>query len=453
VTELLEFPGDFIWGVATSSQQIEGGAEEGGRGESIWDRFASEPGNIEDGSNAATACDHYNLWRQDVELMKWLGGDAYRFSVSWPRIIPEGRGAINEEGLDFYDSLVDALLEADIIPFITLYHWDLPRKLQEEGGWANRDTAEAFTEYSIAVSKRLGDRVRYWSTHNEPWVIATLGHETGEHAPGHRDPAEALRVSHHLLLSHGWTVRELRSEVRGIRAGIVVNIVPPRPATDTHEDLDAARRFDGSFTRWYLDPVYRGSYPADAVADRVKAGHLKSSGMPFVREGDMEAISAEIDFLGINFYNPVTVRSGPGGEPEVVRTAPQDQLTEMGWEVCPEALYEVLARVRNDYDPEHIFVTENGAAYPDEPDANGRVNDRRRVDYFRGHLKQVHRAIEDGVRLGGYFVWSLMDNFEWAHGYTKRFGLFRVDFGSRKRYPKKSAYYFRDIVKQNALKV
>ncbi|MBD3179251.1 MAG: family 1 glycosylhydrolase, partial [Candidatus Latescibacteria bacterium] len=285
------------------------------------------------------------------------------------------------------------------------------------------------------------------------WVIANLGHLTGEHAPGHTDPEETLRVAHHLLLSHGWAVRELRSEVRGARAGIVVNIVPPRPATESPEDLDAARRFDGSFTRWYLDPIYRGSYPPDAVSDRIKDGHFKNTEISFVLDGDMEAICTEIDFLGINYYNPVTVRSGPGGKPELVRTVPEDQLTEMGWEVCPEALYEVLVRVQNDYNPEQLFITENGAAFPDDPDNNGRVHDIRRVDYFREHLKQGHRAIADGVKLAGYFAWSLMDNFEWAHGYTKRFGLFRVEFDSQKRYPKDSAYYFRNTVQNNAVQI
>ena len=451
MTDILEFPEDFVWGVATSAQQIEGGRGEGGRGDSIWDSFADKPGRIEDGSTPAVACDHFSRWREDVELMKWLGVDAYRFSTSWPRILPEGTGAVNQEGIDFYDSLIDALLESGISPFITLNHWDLPRKLQDKGGWGNRDTAQAFTEYAAAVARRLGDRVRYWTTHNEPWVIATLGHETGEHAPGHQDPEEALRVSHHLLLSHGWAVRELRNEVAGARVGIVVNIVPARPASEDPADIDAARQFDGSLTRWYLDPVFRGSYPEDAVEDRIRRGHLDSPGMPFVAGGDMKIISADIDFLGINYYTELTVKAGAGGEPVAVRTAPEKQLTDMGWQVCPEALYDVLVRVKRDYNPKQMFITENGAAYPDRVGQEGRVHDRDRINYISRHLLQAHRAIRDGVKLGGYFAWSLMDNFEWAHGYTRRFGLFRVEFDSGKRYPKESAHFFRDVVEKNAV--
>ena len=453
MAELMEFPEDFIWGVATSAQQIEGGRCEGGRKDSIWDSFADEPGNIEDGSTPAVACDHYNRWAADVELMKWLGVDAYRLSISWPRILPEGTGGVNQEGLDFYDALVDALLESGIFPFITLNHWDLPRNLQDRGGWGKRETAEAFTDYSMVVSRRLGDRVRYWTTHNEPWVIATLGHETGEHAPGHQDPEEALRVSHHLLLSHGWAARELRNMVQGARVGIVLNIVPARPASDDPADIDAARQLDGSLNRWYLDPVLRGSYPEDAVEDRVRRGHLDSPEMPFVNEGDMKIVSADIDFLGINYYTQLTVKAGAEGEPVPVRTVPEEQLTDMGWEICPEALYNVLVRVKSDYNPKQIFITENGAAYPDTPDREGRVHDSGRINYIKRHLHQAHRAIADGVKLSGYFAWSLMDNFEWAHGYTRRFGLFRVEFDSGKRYPKKSAYYFRNIIEKNAVKL
>jgi len=449
--ELLEFPEDFIWGVATSAQQIEGGFREGGRGESIWDRFAGQPGRIADGSNAEIACDHYNLWREDIELMKWLGVGAYRFSISWPRVLPEGRGAVNEAGLDFYDALVDALLAAGISPFITLYHWDLPQKLQDEGGWERRETAEAFVEYAAAAAERLGDRVTYWTTHNEPWVIANMGHLTGEHAPGHRDPGEALRVSHHLLLSHGWAVKVLRAAARDIKAGIVVNIVPARPTTESPADRKAARRFDGLFTRWYLDPIFRGGYPPGAVEDRIRLGHLKSPRMDFTAEGDLDAISTSIDFLGINYYSPATVKAGPDEEPVVVRTASGDSLTDMGWEVCPEALHDVLARVDADYHPKEIFITENGAAFPDSLDESGRVRDQRRVDYLEGHLKAARRAAADGVPLRGYFAWSLMDNFEWAHGYTKRFGLFWVDFSTLKRYPKDSAYYFRNVIAANAV--
>lgn len=445
------FPEGFIWGAATSAQQIEGGRHESGRGESIWDRFCEGEGNIADGSSADVACDHFHLWRDDISLMKHLGVGAYRFSVSWPRVLPSGVGNPNQAGLDFYEALVDGLLASGIRPFLTLNHWDLPQKLQDAGGWGARDTAKAFVDYSLAVAGRLADRVEYWTTHNEPWVIATLGYEEGKHAPGHRDPEEALRVSHHLLLSHGWAVKEVKNAFSSVKAGIVVNIVPPWPASGAPSDLEAARRFDGSFNRWYLDPIFRGEYPEDAVADRVGKGHLKGPEPPFVAGGDLEAISIPVDFLGINYYNPLTVKAGPGGDPVPVRTVPESELTDMGWEVHPEGLYEVLTRIDGEYGPEEIFVTENGAAYSDAPDENSRVDDHRRIEYIKGHLEAAGRAIEEGVPLKGYFAWSLLDNFEWAHGYTKRFGLYWVDFDTRKRFPKDSAFYYRDVIAANAV--
>ncbi|HMB71156.1 MAG TPA: family 1 glycosylhydrolase, partial [bacterium] len=288
------FPADFLWGVATSSQQIEGAVEEGGRGESIWDRFAAQPGNIEDGSDPAVACDHYHRWREDVELLRRLGVGAYRFSIAWPRIHPTGRGPVNGAGLDFYDRLTDALLQAGIRPFATLYHWDLPQALQDEGGWGNRDIVDAFVEYSGTVAARLGDRVTDWVTHNEPWCIATLGHEEGAHAPGHRDPAEALRVAHHVLLSHGLAVSEIRRTAPGARVGIVLNLTPATPAAPGRDE-DAARQFDGLFNRWYLDAVFRGRYPEDALQDRVRWGHLEKPELPFVRPGDLQTIAAPLD--------------------------------------------------------------------------------------------------------------------------------------------------------------
>jgi beta-glucosidase len=446
----LEFPRGFLWGVATSATQIEGGVREGGRGESIWDRFAATPRRILDGSDPRVACDHYHRWREDVGLLEWLGVNAYRFSIAWPRIIPDGRGTPNRAGLDFYDRLVDALLAAGITPFVTLYHWDLPQALQDLGGWAVRDTAERFVEYADAVTARLGDRVRTWATHNEPWCVATLGHEHGEQAPGHRDPAEALRVAHHVLLSHGWATSVVRRNAPGAEVGIVQILSPVEPASPSEADRDAARQLDGSFNRWFLDPVFRGRYPADAIADRVRRGHLAGASLPFVGDGDLRAIAAPIDFLGINYYSRSVVRSGADGTPVPVAVAPPEALTEMGWEVHPQGLHDVLLRITREYRPARIYVTENGAAFADRADDAGRIGDPRRVAYLAGHLEAARRAIREGVPLAGYFVWSLMDNFEWAHGYTKRFGLFSVDPASRERRPKDSAHWFRHVVAAGA---
>ncbi len=445
------FPDGFLWGAATSAQQIEGGHALDGRGESIWDRFAATPGHIADGSDARVACDHYRRWREDVALMRWLGINAYRFSIAWPRVIPAGRGPVQAAGLDFYDALVDGLLEAGIRPFVTLYHWDLPQALQDRGGWGERDTVEAFVEYADAVSARLGDRVRHWATHNEPWCVATLGHESGVHAPGHRDPAEALRVGHHLLLSHGRAVEVLRRNAPGAEVGIVLLLSPVEPASDSRLDLEAARRYDGSLNRWYLDPVFRGRYPEDAIADRVRRGHLAGPELPFVRPGDLETIAAPLDFLGVNYYSRSVVRADADGEPVGVRMVPESELTDMGWEVCPQGLHSLLVRLEREYRPRRIHVTENGAAYTDPADAGGRIADGRRIEYLRGHLAAAARAIADGVPLAGYFTWSLLDNFEWGHGYAMRFGLFEVDYATQRRRPKDSAHWYRRIAAANAV--
>ncbi len=445
------FPDDFVWGAATSAQQIEGARREGGRGDSIWDRFAAIPGKIADGSNPDIACDHYHRWREDVALMRRLGLGGYRFSIAWPRIQPEGRGAPNEAGLDFYDALVDGLLEAGIAPFPTLYHWDLPQALQERGGWGERAIVDAFADYAAIVARRLGDRVRSWTTHNEPWCVATLGHEEGHHAPGHTDPAEALRVAHHLLLSHGRATAVLRDEAPGAEVGIVLIHSPAEAASDSEGDRDAARWFDGFFNRWYLDPVFRGAYPADAIADRVAAGHLEGPEPPFVQDGDMAAIAAPLDFLGFNYYSRALMKAGPDGRPTDAKTTPADELTDMGWEVYPEGLYDGLMRVHRDYAPRKIYITENGAAYTDPVDAAGRIADARRIAYLRGHLLAARRAVADGAPLAGYFTWSLMDNFEWGLGYGKRFGLFAVEDETRRRIPKDSAFWYRDVVAANAV--
>ncbi len=445
------FPEGFVWGTATSSHQIEGAIHAAGRGESIWDRFASVPGNIADGSDASVACDHYHRWREDVRLLAELGVDAYRFSIAWPRILPTGWGPLNVRGLDFYDALVDALVEANIRPFVTLYHWDLPQSLEDRGGWTSRDTAEAFVEYAAVVTARLGDRVRDWATHNEPWCIAALGYGSGQHAPGHRDPFEALIAAHHVLLSHGWAVPEIRLASPEAAVGIVLSLSPASARTDSDADRDAARHFDGAFNRWYLDPVFRGRYPRDVIADHVRAGHLDAPALPFVRDGDLGAIATPIDFLGVNYYTRTVLEAGRNGAPAAVRMAPQDELTDMGWEVHPDGLREILVRITHDYGPAEIHVTENGAAYADGPDDSGRIADARRISFMQSHLAAAHRAIGEGVPLRGYFAWSLLDNFEWGHGYAKRFGLHWVDYATQRRLPKDSALWYRDVIAANAV--
>ncbi len=449
------FPPGFLWGVATSAYQVEGATGADGRGESIWDRFAATPGAIEDGSDGRVACDHYHRWPEDVALMRQLGLNAYRFSIAWPRIQPLGRGAVNAAGLDFYDRLVDGLLEAGLAPMATLYHWDLPQALQDRGGWGSRDTASAFVDYAHAVSMRLGDRVTHWCTHNEPWCIAALGHEHGAHAPGLKDPALSLRVAHHLLLSHGWAVPVLRRNAPRAEVGVVLIASHAEPHTDSAADREAARGFDALFNRWYLDPIFRGEYPADGVADRVRQGHLPPGELPFVRPGDLAAIAAPLDFLGLNYYSRTVLSGAPGpaGEPppRAVAMAPREQLTDMGWEVWPQGLEDLLLRLQRDYQPARIYITENGAAYGDLPNGDGRIHDARRRDYLAGHLRALSRAIAAGVPVGGYFHWSLLDNFEWAFGYTKRFGLVHVDLATQRRTLKDSAQFYGAVAAANAV--
>ncbi len=451
----LSFPPGFSWGFATSAFQIEGAANEGGRGESIWDRFTAQKGAILDGSDASVACDHYHRWREDVALMRELGAKAYRFSIAWPRVLPEGVGAVNPAGLDFYDALVDGLLAADIAPMATLYHWDLPQALQDRGGWQSRATADAFARYAEVVCRRLGDRVRSWVTHNEPWCIAHLGHHTGEHAPGHQNPTEALCVGHHLLLSHGWAVAALRATSPRARVGITLNLVPAYPASPSAADREAARHFDAAFNRWYLDPLFRGGYPSDGVEDHARQGHLPGGAMPWVQAGDLSAIAAPIDFLGVNYYSREICRSKVVSDaqnaPRLVSAPPERERTDMGWEVFPQGLRDLLVRLHKDYKPKELIITENGAAYSHGPDASGQVADELRRAYVESHLRAAHEAIAEGVPLTGYYLWSLLDNFEWAAGYTKRFGAIWVDFSTQRRLPKASALWYRDTIAANGL--
>ncbi|MFZ0544677.1 MAG: GH1 family beta-glucosidase [Candidatus Promineifilaceae bacterium] len=446
------FPENFLWGVATSAYQIEGAWDEDGKGESIWDRFSHLPGNIKDGTTADVACDHYHLWPQDIALMKELGIQAYRFSISWPRILPQGRGKVNQAGLDYYGRLVDGLLEAGIVPFVTLYHWDLPQAVQDEGGWPARGTAEAFADYADLVSRSLGDRVTNWITHNEPWCASLLSYQAGEHAPGLKDPYLALKAAHHLLLSHGLAVPVIRRNSPGAEVGITLNFEDAVPASPSAADYNAARLWEGYFFRWFLDPIYGRHYPADMVAEYEARGYLPD-GMDFVKEGDMDTIAVQTDFMGVNYYTRQVSRDREMAEnlPPTVFRAPDSELTEMGWEVYPEGLFHLLNRFHFEYRIPKLYITENGCSYMDGPDENGRVADQRRIAYLEGHLNAVARAIDNGVPVAGYMQWSFMDNFEWAWGYQQRFGIVYVDYETQKRYPKDSAFWYRDVIARNGL--
>ncbi len=445
------FPKGFIWGVATSAYQIEGAWNEDGRGESIWDRFAHTPGTIEDASTGDVACDHYHRWPEDVALMRDLGLQAYRFSIAWPRLLPAGRGRVNTKGLDFYNRLVDGLLEAGIIPLATLYHWDLPQALQEEGGWTARSTAEAFADYATVAAQTLGDRVQHWVTHNEPWCSSMLGHQLGVHAPGLQDEGTALVAAHHLLLSHGLAVERIRAAAPQAQVGITLNFEPAVPASPSPVDYHAARVWDGYFHRWFLDPLYGRRYPADTTAYYIERGALPR-GLTFVRPEDYAIIAAPTDFLGVNFYTRYVARDNtPDNLPQVIFPAPLAERTEMGWEVVPDMLYQLLLRLFFEYQPPQILVTENGCSYLDHPDAAGRLAHAPRIAYLEGHIRSVQRAIQAGVPVGSYFQWSFMDNYEWSRGYTQRFGIVYMDYATQHRYPKDSAFWYRDVIRRHGL--
>ncbi len=433
----MSFPPEFVWGAATAAFQIEGATDVDGRGESIWDRFAHTPGKVANGDTGDPACEHYFRWREDLELMRTLGLEGYRFSISWPRIQPDGRGPANAKGLDFYRRLVEGLREREIAPLVTLYHWDLPQRLQDEGGWASRETAERFAEYAELVFDGLGDTVDAWVTHNEPWVSAFLGYAYGSKAPGLQDWRTALAASHHLLLSHGRVVEAFRGAGRNGRIGITLDL------TQVYGEPDAARRLDGHRNRWFLDPILRGGYPADTV--ELYEEHVGM--LDFIQREDLAVIAQPLDFLGVNFYQPAVVRSG-GAEPLRVELLPADgRRTAMGWRVEPDSLTALLVRLKRDYGEIPLMITENGASFDDPPlDGNAVVEDPDRLEYLREHIAAVGRAIESGVDVRGYYVWSLFDNFEWEHGYASRFGIIHVDFESQRRTPKLSALWYRDLI-------
>lgn len=428
------FPRDFVWGVATSSFQIEGAATAGGKGASIWDDFCRRPGAIADGSDGRVACDHYHRLDADLDLVAGLGVDAYRFSVSWPRVQPDGQGAFNTRGLAFYDRLVDGLLARGLQPYLTLNHWDLPSALQARGGWAARETVQRFVDYACTMGRQLGDRVAAITTHNEPWVIAVLGHERGVFAPGLKCRATAMQVAHHLLLSHGLALQALRAQGCRSRLGIVLNLSPVAPATSSDADGAAARLEDGRSVRWYMDPLFRGEYPLDVWQ------HLGRD-VPVVATGDLETIRVPMDFLGLNYYTRTMVSARGAWDPR----DSGKPLTDMGWEVHPEGLTELLTRLHRDWPLPPLYVKENGAAFADHL-VDGRVHDVERTDYIARHIAAVGDALAAGVPLAGYMVWSLLDNFEWASGYAKRFGIVHVDYATLERTPKDSALWYRDFL-------
>ena len=437
------FPADFVWGVATSAFQIEGAYEADGRSFSIWDTFCRTPGKVHNGDTGDVACDHYHLWERDLDLIKRLGVNAYRFSVAWPRVVPEGRGAVNEKGLDFYDRLVDGLLARGLKPYCTLYHWDLPQVLEDKGGWVVRDTAYAFADYAEEVVKRLGDRVASYATLNEPWCSAYLGYGNGHHAPGYSDQKMSLAATHHLLLAHGLALPRMRQRAPKAEHGIVLNLAQVYPETESAEDAAAAERFDMLNNLLYLDPLFKGRYPQELVDN---LGAL----IPEIHEGDLKTIAAPLDFLGENYYTPSFVAFEPASEWPHVRPVehPDAEKTAMGWEVRPKGLSDMLVRLHDDYKLP-LYVTENGAAYSDPEHLSGNeVHDAERRSYYQRHVKAVQEALTQGAEVRGYFAWSLLDNFEWAFGYDKRFGIVHVDFDTQKRTLKDSAKWYREFVGQ-----
>ena len=439
------FPDGFLWGAATASYQVEGATHEDGRGESIWDRFCATPGAVANGDTGDVACDAYHRFAEDIRLAAAMGLTAYRFSVAWPRVLPDGSGRVEERGLAYYDRLVDTLLAAGIEPFLTLYHWDLPQTLQDRGGWPDRATAAAFTAYAETVARRLGDRVRFWTTLNEPWVSAFIGYYEGRHAPGIRDLGTAVAASHHLLLAHGMAVEALRAELPSTaRVGISLNLSPVESAGLDPGAADAVTRMDGYLNRWFLDPLAGRGYPADMLA-------LYGARAPRIQEGDLATIAAPLDFLGVNNYYRLVVRDDPAGPfPNVEAIQPEGAaLSTMGWEINAQGLESILTRVAADYSFPQLFVTENGVALDDRLEGDGTVHDPGRIAYLDDHLRAVVRVLSAGAPLGGYFAWSLLDNFEWAFGYAKRFGLVYVDYPTLRRIPKDSAAWYTDLAREH----
>jgi beta-glucosidase len=461
MTDKLVFPDGFLWGVATASYQIEGAVHEDGRTPSIWDTFSHRPGTTLHGDNGDVACDHYHRLEQDVDLLADLGIPSYRFSIAWPRVQPDGKAAVNQAGLDYYRRLVDALRAKGIEPVATLYHWDLPQALEDAGGWLNRDTASRFEDFAHVTGAALGDRVDRWITLNEPWCASFVGYSTGVHAPGHKEIGAGVIAAHHLLLAHGMATRALADSAGAApQVGIALNLSPITPASDSSEDSAAAQRVDQQRNRWFLDPVLRGSYPEWLLDE-----YVRLIGDSFLRPGDLEVIHADISFLAVNYYTPLRVASVPprvaptrgsslgdwlGAEERPRSDVPR---TTKDWTIEPDGLTAVLLRIRNDYGDIPLYITENGAAFYDYVDPGGTVHDPERIDYLKRHFAAAHAGITQGVNLRGYFVWSLLDNFEWADGYGQRFGIVFTDYRTQERIPKESARWYREVIAANAVEV
>ncbi|MDX8361315.1 GH1 family beta-glucosidase [Cytobacillus sp. IB215316] len=440
------FPKGFVWGTATSSYQIEGAIEKDGRSESIWDTFCRVPGKVVNGDNGDIACDHYHKIEEDVKLLADLGIKHYRFSVAWPRIFPQ-KSVVNQAGLDFYKRLLAELKKYDIKPALTIYHWDLPQWIQDEGGWVNRNIVDYYMEYATTLFNEFGNEVPMWFTHNEPWCAAFLGYGEGVHAPGHQNWREAIIASHHIFLSHGLAVQKYKEMNLPGEIGIVLNLQPAYPATNSEEDIAATKRQDGYSNRWFLDPIFYGKYPTDMLEwFKNEVGEYD-----FIKENDLATINNPGDFLAVNFYSRSVVAAGEENQLLKLNHIPQEgEHTDMGWEVHPESLYVLLKRLQSEYTELPIYIAENGAAMKDELVA-GVVDDKDRIAYVQSHLEACHRFIEEGGNLKGYYLWSFMDNFEWAFGYEKRFGMVYVDYKTQQRIPKESAKWFTNVMKENAI--
>ncbi|MFD2657358.1 MULTISPECIES: GH1 family beta-glucosidase [Gracilibacillus] len=441
---IIQFPKDMQWGTATASYQIEGAADKGGRGVSIWDTFSKTPGNVVNGDNGDVACDSYHRYEEDVELMKDLGIDVYRFSVAWPRIFPNGTGEVNQEGLDYYHRLVDKLLENGIEPMCTLYHWDLPQALQDKGGWGNRETIDAFVGYAELMFQEFSGKIKKWLTLNEPWCISFLSNFIGVHAPGNQDLQLATQISHHLLVAHGKTVQKFRELGNDGEIGFAPNTTWLEPYSNRQEDIDACNREIGWYIEWFMDPVFKGTYP-DFMVDWFKKKGVELD----IEDGDMETINQPVDFLGINYYTGHIARYKENeGLLDWEMVEMNYDRTDIGWPIFPEGFYNVLMRIKNSYGDIPIYITENGSCYNDEPE-NGSVKDSGRINYLQQHLTALSRAIASGVNVKGYITWSLMDNFEWAEGYTMRFGIVHVNYRTLERTKKDSFYWYKQTIANN----
>ena len=446
---MLKFSKDFIFGSSTSAYQIEGATAEGGRTPSIWDVFSKTPGKTYKGATGDVACDHYHRFKEDVELMAWIGVDAYSFSISWPRIFPE-KGRYNPEGMDFYKRLISELSKHNIKPTATLYHWDMPEWLYNiGGGWLNRDSVKWFEEYAVKVFEELNDSVKFWITHNEPFCSSHEGYSDGVSAPGHKNRREALIAAHHILLSHGTVVEAFREfGFKDSKIGIVLNLTPSYPTSNSKEDIEAAYRCDGFANRWFLDPIFKASYPEDMK--EIYTGFLGE--FDFIKNGDLEKISIKIDFLGVDYYTRELIEFSQDSKLDFKPTHGDFERTTMDWEIVPQALYDLILRLRKEYTRIPIYITENGAAFNDRISEDGKVHDGRRIDYLREHLMKVAGLNEKGADIRGYYVWSLMDNFEWACGYIKRFGIIYIDYETQKRILKDSAIWYKDLIEERRLK-